>query len=145
MAGETDLNNMLAGISPVLLKETYVFCTLPDACYGDFASAKPIASFEEKEGLSLVVTKQAAEQHELRFEGSYRCISLGVHSSLDAVGLTATISRHLTLNGISANIIAAHFHDHVFVAASQADLALSVITSLAASQQQNTQSFDSNV
>jgi hypothetical protein len=42
-------------------------------------------------------------------------ITLGIHSSLSAVGLTAGIAAALAARGISANIIAGFHHDHVFV------------------------------
>ena len=48
-------------------------------------------------------------------EGEWARISLEVHSSLDAVGLTAALSKALAEAGISANIVAALRHDHLFV------------------------------
>ncbi len=48
-------------------------------------------------------------------EGEWARISLQVHSSLSAVGLTAALSRALAEAGISANIVAALRHDHLFV------------------------------
>lgn len=38
-----------------------------------------------------------------------------VHSSLEAVGMTAAMATALTRAGISANVVAAYHHDHVFV------------------------------
>ena len=48
-------------------------------------------------------------------EGEWARISLDVHSSLEAVGLTAMLSARLAEHGISANIVAAANHDHLFV------------------------------
>lgn len=61
---------------------------------------------------------------DLKFEGSFRQITLTVHSSLEAVGLTAAVSTKLASKGISANVIAAYYHDHIFVQSSKADAGL---------------------
>ena len=106
MSGETDLKAILKTLSPNLLGDTYVFCTLPGASYGDYAEAKPIASFQEHEGLTLVVTQQSADALGLGYEGLFRCISLQVHSSLESVGLTAVVAGKLAVYDISANMIA---------------------------------------
>ena len=124
MAGEKNLEKLLVSMSPVLVKGEYVFCTLKNSKYGDYADARPIASFEEAEGLTLVLPKEAADRFDLSYDGIFRCITLGVHSSLEAVGLTAAVAGKLADHGIAANMIAAYFHDHVFV---QANLAEQVI------------------
>ncbi|MFC1777139.1 ACT domain-containing protein [Pseudomonadota bacterium] len=124
MAGEKNLEKLLGSMSPVLVKGEYVFCTLKNSKYGDYADARPIASFEEAEGLTLVLPKEAADRFDLSYDGIFRCITLAVHSSLEAVGLTAAVAGKLADHGIAANMIAAYFHDHVFV---QANLAEQVI------------------
>lgn len=124
MAGEKNLEKLLVSMSPVLVKGEYVFCTLKNSKYGDYADARPIASFEEAEGLTLVLPKEAADRFDLSYDGIFRCITLAVHSSLEAVGLTAAVAGKLADHGIAANMIAAYFHDHVFV---QANLAEQVI------------------
>ena len=53
-----------------------------------------------------------------------------VHSSLDAVGLTAAFSAKLTEKNISANVIAAYYHDHIFVPKEKAEQALNAILEL---------------
>jgi hypothetical protein len=53
-----------------------------------------------------------------------------VHSSLDSVGLTAAVSGKLAAHGISANIIAGFYHDHVFVPRNKAQLALRLLTEI---------------
>ena len=117
-------------MSPELLEGEYVFCTVKNARYGDYAEAGPIASFAETEGLTLVLPKDAAQQSGLAWQGEYRCITLGVHSSLHAVGLTAAVAGALAENGISANVIAAYFHDHVFIQSELATKALGILLAL---------------
>lgn len=130
MSGETELQQLLRAMSPVLLEHDYVFSTIRNARYGDYSETCPIASFTENEGLTLVVLKNAAEQSGLSYQGVFRCITLGVHSSLEAVGLTAAVSGVLADHGISANIIAAYFHDHIFVPSEFADQALGILLTL---------------
>ena len=126
MSAERDLNKLLSSISPKLLPKEYVFCTLKGK-YGDYANLEPIASFKEEEGLTLVITKESAISANLEFESSFRAITLTVHSSLDAVGLTAAISTKLAQKNISANVIAAYYHDHIFVPANRAKEALKAL------------------
>ncbi len=115
-------------MSPKLLDGEYVFCTLENASYGDYAEAEPMASFAEEEGLSLVLLKESAEKLGLDYEGVFKCITLTVHSSLEAVGLTAAISTKLSEDQISANVIAAYYHDHVFVPSGSAEKAIRVLS-----------------
>ena len=130
MAGEEDLDNLLALLNPSLLAGDFVFCTVENAQYGDFADLQPIASYQEEEGLSLLLAKGAAESAGLAYESVFSCISLMVHSSLDAVGLTAAVSGRLAAHGVSANMIAAYYHDHIYVPQNKAQLALQVLAEL---------------
>jgi len=128
LKGETNLKKLLTSISPELIDGEYVFCTISDARYGDHADTRPIASFAEAEGLTLVMLKDAAQHSGLSFEGVFRCITLGVHSSLEAVGLTAAVAGKLAENGIAANVIAAYFHDHIFVQSELAGRAIGILS-----------------
>jgi len=85
---------------------------------------------QEAEGLSVIVTQDEAEQHNIPFEEAFRQITLTVHSSLSSVGLTAAISTRLAQHKIPANIVAGAFHDHLFVPASLANKAMNVLESL---------------
>ena len=131
MAAETKLSTLLASMSPELSPREYVFCTRPGV-YGDFAELSPLATFAEAEGLTLVLEKKEAIAHELPFDSVFRLITLRVHSSLDAVGLTAAVATKLTEAGISANVIAAYYHDHIFVQAEKAELAMASLEALSA-------------
>ena len=130
LPGNMDLKQLLKNISPDLQDGEYVFCTLEGSKYGDYAEYKPIASFVETEGLTLVLLKDAADNSGLQYEGVFRCITLNVHSSLQAVGFVATISTALSEHGISANVFAGYFHDHVFVQAEFANQALGILLEL---------------
>ncbi|MFT4815956.1 MAG: hypothetical protein ACI9JU_002786 [Pseudohongiellaceae bacterium] len=130
MAGEEDLDALLVLMQPSLLPGDYVFCTAANLKYGDFAELQPLASYQEEEGLTLVLAKQSADVAGLAYDAVFKCITLMVHSSLEAVGLTAAVSGKLAANGISANVIAAYHHDHVFVPKNKAQLALQLLTEL---------------
>ena len=106
MSGETDLARLLASMSPVLADEEYVFCSIEDARYGDRAELAPIAAVAEAEGLTLILPRARADSAGLAYDSVFRKITLRVHSSLDAVGLTAAFSAALTGQGISANVVA---------------------------------------
>jgi hypothetical protein len=102
LAGERDLSRLLQALDPRLASERYSFVatTNPTLKDGDFAIVR------EAEGLTRVRPDPS---------GEWARISLGVHSSLEAVGLTASLSSRLADSGISANIVAALYHDHIFV------------------------------
>jgi len=124
------LDEILAGLNPDLAEGEYVFASFRGAHYADLAALSPIASFQENEGLTLVIERSVAEAAQVPFEGVFKMISLGVHSSLDAVGLTAAISGSLAECGISANVIAAYYHDHIFVQSSRAKEAVNILSNL---------------
>lgn len=126
MSGEKNLSKLLASMSPEVLSEEYVFCTVA-AEYGAYCELKPLATFTEKEGLTLVITKQSADLAQLSYESIFKGITLTIHSSLDAVGLTAAVSGKLAEKGISANVIAAYYHDHIFVQKEKIDLAVDAL------------------
>ncbi len=130
MAGEKNLAKLLQSISPKLNDNKFVFCTLKNGNYGDYAEAMPIASYLEEEGLTLVIKKDMADKLGLTYEGVFKCITLEVHSSLVSVGLTATVSAKLCEHNISANVIAAFYHDHVFIPSDMAPEAHSLLLEL---------------
>lgn len=128
MAGIEDLEKLLSSMSPKLIEGEYVFCTVTNGKYGDYEDLFPIATFTESEGLTLVVSKENADKSELEYDGVFRCITLTVHSSLEAMGLTAAVSTKLSEYHISANIIAAYYHDHVFVPSKDAEKTLVLLS-----------------
>jgi hypothetical protein len=131
MSGETSLDRLLRSMSPQLSGGEYVFCTFANARYGDFADLEPVAACSEMEGLTLVIPKTRADERGLGYDSAFRRISLAVHSSLDAVGLTAAFSGRLAEHGISANVIAGYYHDHIFVQSELAHMAMDALEAMA--------------
>jgi hypothetical protein len=126
VAGETDLRKLLGSMSPALMPDEYVFCSMQGE-YRDFHELSPLASYHEVEGLTLVVLKEVAIANKLSFESVFRGITLTIRSSLDAVGLTAAVTTKLAEKGISTNVIAAYYHDHIFVQTEKAELAIEAL------------------
>ena len=124
---ERDLERLWANLAPSLEPGEFVFCHLPDAGQAELVELRPLASFMEAEGLSLILSRESAGSAGLDWSGTYRLISLGAYSSLDAVGLTARVSAVLAEAGIPANVVAAYHHDHVFVPTDMAEQALGAL------------------
>ncbi|HFQ5290190.1 TPA: ACT domain-containing protein [Vibrio vulnificus] len=131
MTGITDLQHLLQSMSPQLVEGDYVFCTV-DGPLKDYLHLDPIATFREQEGLTLVLEAQQAEQAGLTTDSRFCLITLTVHSSLEAVGLTAAFASKLASYGISANVIAGYYHDHIFVPKGKTHEAMSALTELTA-------------
>ena len=129
MTGEIDLKKLLANLSPQLDSREYVFCTFKESTYGDYAELNPIASFLETEGLTLVIARDSADSEGIGYQGIFKRITLNIYSSLEAVGLTAAVSSLLAEHGISTNMIAGYFHDHIFVGAADAERAVALLNS----------------
>ena len=123
MAGIVELDELLKSMTPEIKSGEYVFCTVAGN-YSDYAGLNPLASFVEAEGLTLIVSVEAAKEAQLSYESTFRQITLTVHSSLDAVGLTAAVATKLASYSISANVVAAYYHDHIFVQSEKANEAL---------------------
>jgi uncharacterized protein len=126
--GETNLKILLKELKPKHNVGDYVFCVLPDTLQIDFREV--IMHFKEDEATTLVLKRELADRLQLPYTFVMAWITLAVHSSLDAVGLTATFSNALANNGISCNVVAAFFHDHIFVDRKDAAKAIEILTSL---------------
>jgi len=113
MTGENNLDVLLKTMKPKLHIGDYVFCTVGESFPIDFADV--ILFFKEEEGNTLVLRKEVADSFRLDYSFVASWITLTVHSSLEAVGLTAAFSKALSDAQISCNVVAAFYHDHIFV------------------------------
>ena len=130
MAAISDLDALLAGLAPRLRPGRYVFVTLP-ADEPIKATWRPVMTFLEDEGRTVILEAKVAKAAALDASAKMAWITLDVHSDLEAVGLTAAVSGALAEAGISCNVVAGAYHDHLFVAARAADRAVAVLQALA--------------
>jgi hypothetical protein len=130
MAGETSLATLLRSMSPQLNDGEYVFCTIRDGHLPK--DCEVIGSFREQEGLTVILEREQAEKAGFSFDYVAAWITLNVHSALEAVGLTAAFASALGQAGISCNVIAGYYHDHLFVGQADAERAMTVLRQLAA-------------
>ena len=125
MSGETDLGALLASLTVTCDDEIYVFVTLPQGQTYEKGAVK--MQFEEAEGTTLIMTCDAAEASGLAYTFPSYCLTLAVHSSLEAIGFLAVITRELAAAQISVNPVAGYYHDHLFVPVAKRDAAEEVL------------------
>ncbi|MEN9568944.1 MAG: hypothetical protein RL172_175 [Bacteroidota bacterium] len=130
MNGIKNLQQLISQMTPSLQPGVYVFCTVPH--WPAIDNNDVLCSFREAEGVTLVLPQSVADAYGLPYQYEAAWITLTVHSSLAAVGLTAAFSGALAKAGISCNVVAAYYHDHIFVDKNDAAAALQVLTQLAA-------------
>lgn len=128
MSAISDLNILLKSMQPVLNAGVYYFATLPEQT--DLPAQDIIACIREQEGLSVVISEEVAQRHHLVNDFRSAWITLNVHSDLSAVGLTAVFATALGEQQISCNVVAGHYHDHIFVPYEQAQTALNTLLAL---------------
>jgi hypothetical protein len=128
MHGETHLNTLLASLKPELQQGEYVFLTTAEVPDVDLSQA--VCTFREKEGLSVILPREIADQQHINYTFIASWITLNVYSSLESAGLTAAISNALNEENISCNAVAAFYHDHIFVAREDGERAMEVLKKL---------------
>ena len=129
MTAEMNLQALLAGMHPVQREGEYVYVLWP---HGRPLAAGIEAAVREAEGLTVVLPRAEADRQGLSYDFVGAWITLQIHSDLEAVGLTAAVSRALTEARISCNVLAGFHHDHLLVPVADAPRALEVLAELAA-------------
>jgi hypothetical protein len=123
MSGETQLTVLLRTLAPERQPGEFVYVTLPTPR----VDLDPVLAFREREGWTLVVRRDVAEAAGIDFTFPCAWLTLRVHSSLNAVGLTAAVADALADAGIACNAVAAYHHDHLFVPLERADEAIEIL------------------
>lgn len=131
MTAELELEKLLTAMSPELREGEYVFSSISPEEFNDM-QVEPVGWFREAEGISLILDRAAAQRLGIKQSSAFRMISLNVDSSLEAVGFLAAVTEKLAAAGVSVNAVSAFHHDHLFIPAEKADLAISLLNDLAA-------------
>jgi len=135
--GVMDLNELIRSMRPYLDPNSYIYCTIPHDLNHEKAlpripdGVEIDALIRESEGWTLISPATSLESHpgyfihydeakaagQVKARWAFKCrkITLLVHSSLEAVGLTAAVCRVLTPVNVSCNVVAGFHHDAIFV------------------------------
>lgn len=114
--GATSLTALIASMNPILHSGNYVFATVPpsDTTFQDRLRSHSFEMlFRESEGWTLIADQATVDA--LGLEAIFPCkkVTLGVHSSLDAVGFMAAITTRLAEAGLGINPVSGFYHDHL--------------------------------
>jgi len=106
---------MLSEMQVTIRDATYCLVSLssPSQELKDSAAAVIV----ESEAVTLVITTDEADAIGLPYDFAAAWLTLEVHSSLHAVGLTAAVAQVLTNEEIPCNVLAGFYHDHILVPA----------------------------
>jgi hypothetical protein len=117
--GLTALTSLLATMNPILRPGAYIFATASpaDTTFQErlLNSQHPFEMlFRESEGWTLIA-EQATVDAIGGLETAFPCkkVTLGVHSSLDAVGFMAAVTTRLSTAGLGINPVSGFYHDHL--------------------------------
>ncbi|MEM6997969.1 MAG: ACT domain-containing protein [Patescibacteria group bacterium] len=124
MSGETDLEKVLSSME--------IDCD--DVAYGLASTDNEIIHPEttlgtliEAEGKTVIASMEYMQAHGLEAEGPFAKLTILVHTSLELVGLTAVLATKLAEIGVSANVFAGYYHDHIFVQYDRKDEAIKAL------------------
>ena len=128
MKREKSLKFLIKNLAPKLNEGDYVFVSVKDL--NTITTTDVIFFFKEPEGITLVLEQSKADFLGFEYDFITSWITLMVHSSLEAIGLTAIFSKALAKHDISCNVVAGYYHDHIFVDKNDAEEAMEVLKSL---------------
>ncbi len=97
---------------------------------GNVPPDEVLGIFHEAEGNTVYATIAYFESQGLAYEGPFAKLTIGARTSLELVGLTAVLASKLTEKSISANVVEAFYHDHIFVQYDKRDDAIQALEEL---------------
>ena len=131
MVGIQNLDQLMKSMKPELVDGEFIFCSVSDRQLSNL-KVKPLMTFKEKEGMTLILHQKDADTNSIKYEGIWALITMTVHSDLAAVGFLARLAAALAKEGISVNAVSAFYHDHLFVPKEKSKEAMKVLQKLSA-------------
>ncbi|HHU38721.1 MAG TPA: ACT domain-containing protein [Propionibacterium sp.] len=125
MAGLTNLHEILGALRPSVRQGSFVYVTLPTP-----PEVEAHARIVEDEGVTVVLDQGVADDQGYEYEEVFGWITLQAHTSLSSVGVTAAVATALARVGISCNVLAGYYHDHLLVPVESVDEAVEVLGGL---------------
>lgn len=125
MSGEKNLDILLKTMKPKLNEGKYVFCKVQSI--ENIKIDDVVMFFKETEAITLILKQEIADSINLDYSFVASWITLTVHSSLEAVGLTAAFAKALSENDISCNVVAAFYHDNIFIDVKHTEKAMGIL------------------
>ncbi len=112
--GIVNLKVLINSMSPELKKEKFCFVSLSRVKF-KLLNIEPTLFFNEKEGITIIITKDVADKLKLNYSSTWAQITLNINSDLNAIGFLSIISNELAKMKIPLNVVSAYYHDHLFV------------------------------
>ena len=122
------MTTLIRSMMPELQPGEYVFASVTSL--SGISWEDTICEFREAEGTTVVLERKRADALGISYDFVASWITLKVHSSLAAVGLTAVFATALAKSNISCNVMAGYYHDHIFVDTGDAQRAVDVLRGL---------------
>jgi hypothetical protein len=119
-------------MKPSHVPGSYIFASVTEDKLKNLGST-PLFVFREDEGITVIVSKEIAKKFALHSKSEWGLISMTVHSDLEAVGFLARVTSVLAEAGITANIVSAFYHDHIFVPSDRVQDAIALLKNLSSS------------
>ena len=127
---EKDLSKLIENMEPTLNSGSYIFSSVTKLELANLPTHILVMQFQESEGTTIITTSENADLYHIPYELRMAWITLKIHSALDAVGLTAAFSYALKSAGISCNVVAGYYHDHLFVPLEDTEKAMAALNAL---------------
>jgi len=127
--GETNLQTVLDSLAVSCDNVEYGFAKNESGDY-TIPPGQVLGTFRESEALTIFAEVEVLKEHGLEYMGPLAKITIEVHTALELVGLTAVLATKLGDSGISANVVAAYYHDHIFVPYEDRERAIRALLSL---------------